>query len=146
LVDPFCGTGGILIEAGIMRFNTVGYDISDKVLKMCEKNLEFYKIKRFHLENRDATKLSNMVDYVVTDLPYGKSSRLTDDIEKVYSRFLDVLWDILRYKAVLIFPSFIDHRAIIAKTKFVIENEFNIYVHRSLSRNIVVLARPGKQQ
>ncbi|MBI5880919.1 hypothetical protein HZB90_02205, partial [archaeon] len=59
LVDPFCGTGGILIEAGLMRFNTVGYDISDKVLKMCEKNLEFYKIKRFHLENRDATTMSN---------------------------------------------------------------------------------------
>ncbi|MBI5880920.1 hypothetical protein HZB90_02210, partial [archaeon] len=85
-------------------------------------------------------------DYVVTDLPYGKNSRLTDGIEKVYSRFLDVLWDILRYKAVLIFPSFIDHHEIIAKTKFIIENEFNIYVHRSLSRNIVVLARPGKQQ
>jgi tRNA (guanine10-N2)-dimethyltransferase len=144
LVDPFCGTGGILIEAGLMRFNTVGYDISDKLLKMCEKNLEFYKIKRFHLENRDATKLSNMVDYVVTDLPYGKGSKLTDNIQKLYAKFLDTLWSTLRYKAVLIFPSFIDHHALISKTKFIIEHEFNIYVHRSLSRNVVVLARPGK--
>jgi tRNA (guanine10-N2)-dimethyltransferase len=144
LVDPFCGTGGMLIEAGLMRFNTVGYDVSDKMLRMCERNLEFYKIKRFHLENRDATKLSNMVDYVVTDLPYGKGSRITEDLEKLYLKFLNVLWDILRYKAVLIFPSFVDHHSIIARTKFLIENEFSIYVHRSLSRNIVVLARPGK--
>ena len=144
LVDPFCGTGGILIEAGLMRFNTVGYDISDKMLLKCEKNLDYFKIKRFHLENRDSTHISNLVDYVVTDLPYGKGSKITDKLEKLYSDFLNNLWKILRYKAVLIFPSFVNHKKLLNKTKFIVENEFNIYVHKSLSRNIVLLSKPGK--
>ncbi|MFH1064420.1 MAG: DNA methyltransferase [Candidatus Woesearchaeota archaeon] len=144
VVDPFCGTGGMLIEAGMMRFNTVGYDISDRMLKLCQKNLEFHGIKRFHLERRDATRLTRPVDYVVTDLPYGKGSHVTAKIDELYADFLKVLWDILKYKAVLIFPDFIDHKELLAKTDFIVENTFNIYVHKSLSRNIVVLSRPVK--
>jgi tRNA (guanine10-N2)-dimethyltransferase len=142
LVDPFCGGGGFLIEAGLMRFNTVGYDISDKMLLNCEKNLDYYKIKRFHLEKKDSTRLSNFVDYVVTDLPYGRNSKITKDIDQLYSDFLNTLWKILKYKAVVIFPSTVDHRKILSKTRFIVENEFNIYVHKSLSRNIVLLSKP----
>jgi tRNA (guanine10-N2)-dimethyltransferase len=142
LVDPFCGTGGILIEAGLMFFNTVGYDISDKMLKRCERNLDFYKIKRFHLEQRDSTQLTGLVDYVVTDLPYGKASHLTDEINSLYASFLKTLRSILRYKAVLVFPSTVDHRKLLGETDFVIENEFKIYVHKSLTRSIVLLSKP----
>ncbi len=142
LVDPFCGTGGILLEAGLMRFNTVGYDISEKMLKRCEKNLDFYKVKRFRLENRDSTSLSTLVDYVVSDLPYGKGSEVTEDINTLYSKFLKSLWNVLRHKAVLIFPSTVDHHALLNQTEFVVEHEFNIYVHKSLSRNVVVLSKP----
>lgn len=142
LVDPFCGTGGILIEAGLMRFNTVGYDISDKMLLMCEKNLDYFKIKRFHLEKRDSTHLNNLVDYVVTDLPYGKGSQVSKEINQLYADFLKTLWKILRYRAVLIFPSTVNHKKILNETDFIVEHEFNIYVHKSLSRNIVLLSRP----
>ena len=145
MVDPFCGLGAFMIEAGLMRFNTVGYDISEKMLKMCEKNLDYFKIRRFHLERRDATQLNNLVDYVVTDLPYGKGSFITDALPKLYAAFLKNLWKTLRYKAVIIFPDFIDHRKLIEKTNFIVEHEFNIYVHKSLSRNIVVLSKPEKE-
>ncbi len=144
LVDPFCGLGGILIEAGLMRFNTVGYDISGKMLLKCEKNLDYFKIRRFHLEKRDSTHLNSLLDYVVTDLPYGKGSKVSEKIEDLYSKFLKTLWKILRYKAVLIFPSFINHKKLLNDTDFIVENEFSIYVHKSLSRNIVVLSKPGK--
>jgi tRNA (guanine10-N2)-dimethyltransferase len=145
MVDPFCGLGAFMIEAGLMRFNTVGYDISSKMLKMCEKNLDYFKIRRFHIEKRDATHLNNLVDYVVTDLPYGKGSRVTEALPKLYAAFLKILWKILRYKAVIIFPDFIDHRKLLKKTKFIVEHEFNIYVHKSLSRNIVLLSKPEKK-
>ena len=144
LVDPFCGLGSIIIEAGLMRFNTVGYDISKKMLLKCEKNLDYFKIKRFHLENRDATLLNNLVDYVVTDLPYGKGSKITAKLDDLYSAFLKTLWTILRYKAVIIFPNFVNHKKLLNKTDFIVENEFNIYVHKNLSRNIVLLSKPGK--
>jgi len=112
------------------------------MLRMAEKNLTYFKIKRFHLEKRDATHLNNLVDYVVTDLPYGKGSHVTKDVDQLYSDFLRILWKILRYKAVVIFPSTVRHKTLLNKTRFRVDAEFNIYVHKSLSRNIVVLSRP----
>ena len=42
LLEPFCGAGGILLEAGLMGIKTVGYDIDKIVLKKCKINLNFY--------------------------------------------------------------------------------------------------------
>ncbi|NQU78363.1 hypothetical protein HQ545_01200 [Candidatus Woesearchaeota archaeon] len=145
LVDPFCGTGGIMIEGGLMRFNTIGYDISEKMLKMCHRNLDYFLIKRFRIEIQDATTLRNLLDYVVTDLPYGKSSKITDKLELLYADFLKTLENILRYKAVIIFPNSIDYLALLNKTGFVVEKTYNVYVHKSLSRNIVLISKPNKE-
>jgi len=45
IVDPFCGTGGILIEAGLMDFRVIGYDIDDLMLKFADKNLKHFKVR-----------------------------------------------------------------------------------------------------
>ena len=39
ICDPFCGSAGILIEAGLMGMKTIGVDVSEKMLQMAEKNL-----------------------------------------------------------------------------------------------------------
>ena len=44
LLDPFCGTGGILIEAGILGINIIGSDIDKKLVYGCKENLNFYNI------------------------------------------------------------------------------------------------------
>jgi len=141
LIDPFCGIGGFLIEAGLIGLDVEGYDISDIMLKKCKINLEFFKLKKFKLQKKDATKLSGSMDYVVTDLPYGKGSFISDDLESLYSNFLKALFKCLKCRAAVIFPDFVDHKKLLKKTKFKIEHTFNIYVHKSLSRNIVVLSK-----
>ncbi len=141
VVDPFCGTGGILIEAGLMRFKTYGYDISPKMIEKAYKNLTYFKIRRFELEEFDATSLRKPVDYVVTDLPYGRGSKVSKDLKKLYLDFLHTLTDILRYKAVLVFPDFVDHKSLIAQASLKIEKEFSLYVHKNLTRNIVLLSK-----
>jgi tRNA (guanine10-N2)-dimethyltransferase len=141
ILDPFCGIGGFLIEAGLLGLDVVGHDISAVMLGKCRKNLEFYKVKKFKLEKKDATKLSGSMDYVVTDLPYGKGSFISDDLESLYSNFLKALYKCLKCRAVVIFPDFVDHKKLLKKTKFNVEHVFNIYVHKSLSRNIVVLSK-----
>ncbi|MBU0461768.1 MAG: methyltransferase domain-containing protein [Nanoarchaeota archaeon] len=141
LVDPFCGAGGIMLEAGLMRFATKGYDVDEEMLKKCEQNLDYYKVKRFHLEQRDATRISESADYVVTDLPYGKGSAMTEKRDVLYLNFLKNLENILKSKAVIIFPSFVDHKSIIKQMKFRIEKEFSVYIHRSMTRNIVLLSK-----
>ena len=47
LLDPFCGTGGFLIEAGLMNIKSIGYDINKIMIKGCKDNLKHFKIKCF---------------------------------------------------------------------------------------------------
>ena len=76
LLDPFCGTGGFLIEAGLMGIKVSGYDISKNTVKGSVENLRHYKIKNYRVINKNALEIKNKVDYVVTDLPYGLNSNV----------------------------------------------------------------------
>ena len=40
LLDPFCGSGGILMEAGLMGFNVIGYDIDKAQIDRAKINLK----------------------------------------------------------------------------------------------------------
>ena len=41
LLDPFCGTGGILIEAGLLGYKIIGNDIDNNIINGCNKNLKY---------------------------------------------------------------------------------------------------------
>lgn len=41
IVDPFCGTGGLLIEAVLMGYGAIGSDIEPKMIEMAEKNFKW---------------------------------------------------------------------------------------------------------
>lgn len=138
LVDPFCGSGGILIEAGKMNLKAVGYDIDKIMLKRAKINLDYYKIKDYKLINKDARKIKNKIDFVVTDLPYGKNTKKTN-LQRLYPDFLKNLKKILTKKAVIIFPDFIDYKKLIKKSKLKIEKEFSYYIHKSMTKKIVLL-------
>ena len=160
MLDPFCGTGGLLIEAGLMNIKSIGYDISRIISDGCKKNLEYFQIKNFKIFNANALKILHKFDCVVTDLPYGlnsnvivenkksdgKSRRLNlkiqkknfyGDLEKFYLSFLKNLRKIMTGKAVIIFPSYVDYKKLLKDSNFKMEKEFSIYVHRSLTRKIV---------
>jgi tRNA (guanine10-N2)-dimethyltransferase len=140
LLDPFCGSGGIMVEAGLIGLNPVGFDIDRYILGKAKKNLEHYAIMNFTLEYRDSTKLTGKYDYVVSELPFGKNSKISDKIGNLYSNFLKSLDNILVKKAVLVFPDFIDYTSMIKKTNLKLKNEFEHYVHKSKTRKIVVLS------
>lgn len=138
ITDPFCGSGGILIEAGLMGLKTVGYDIDKRVLAMADRNLGHYKIKKYKLIEADGTKI-NMAEYVVTDLPYGRNTKITESPENLYLSFLKNLKRTLEKKAVVVFPDFVDYRKLVKKAGLNIEKEFSHYIHKSLTKKIVVL-------
>ncbi len=139
IADPFCGTGGILIEASIMGIESVGYDISDKMLSFAKENLEKNGIKKYEIEKSDATKARIDADYVISDLPYGKNSAVTADLKELYSDFILHLKKSGIRRAVLGFPSFFDFKNIINNAGFELVGEFEIYLHKSLSKTIVVI-------
>ena len=135
--DPFCGSGGILIEAGLMGLEIIGYDIEKEMLRKTKKNLEFYKIKNFKVKKQDATRIRHKINFLATDLPYGKGTKkISDDL---YLKFLQNLRKILSGRAVIMFPHFVDYKKLIKKAKLKIKKEFSIYVHHSLTRKIAVI-------
>ncbi|MBN1502136.1 methyltransferase domain-containing protein [Candidatus Woesearchaeota archaeon] len=140
LLDPFCGSGGILIEAALMGYKVIGYDISDYILKKCKTNLEFYKIRSFRLEKKDGTQLNQKSDAIVTDLPYGKGSKLSKEREKLYADFLKSSYKTTE-RMVVIFPNYADFSKVIKKSKWKLKKEFSVYIHRSLTRKVCVLRK-----
>ncbi len=161
MLDPFCGTGGFLIEAGLMGIKSIGYDINKIMINGCIQNLREYKIKKCEIKNQNALDINDKFDYVVTDLPYGLNSNamamyeknwkkhrinkkietknFIENLEVFYLKFLKQLRKKLKKnkKSVIVFPSYVNYRKLLKQSKFRIEKEFENYVHRSLTRKIV---------
>jgi tRNA (guanine10-N2)-dimethyltransferase len=161
IMDPFCGMGGILIEAGLIGLKPIGYDLYKIMLEKAKTNLDYYKIKNYKLINEDALKIKNKYNYIVTDIPYGlntsiwirkgnKNKKISlkqtnkkqriENLEDFYLKFLKNLKKTTKKKAVVIFPHYVNYKKLIKKSKFKIEKEFSQFIHRSLTRKIVVLA------
>lgn len=86
LLDPMCGTGGFLIEAGLMKIDCVGVDFLKKIVRGCRVNLKFFNISADVLVG-DARRLplkDESVDAIVTDFPYLRSTRSTSPLEELY--------------------------------------------------------------
>jgi len=76
LLDPFCGTGGILMEASAIGARAVGVDIQQEMAIGACKNIKFYGLNAEFIVG-DAQELpirDESVDAIATDFPYGRSS------------------------------------------------------------------------
>ncbi|MEK6974292.1 MAG: methyltransferase domain-containing protein [Nanoarchaeota archaeon] len=141
LLDPFCGVGAILIEAGILNCKVTGNDIDKYIMLRCKKNLEHYKIKNYVLKNGDALKIKKLkMDAIVTDLPYGRHSSLHGaDIQDLYNKFMDKSHELLKNngRMVIVMPSNIE----IKTGGFKVRAEILNRIHKGLTRKIVVLEK-----
>ncbi len=146
LADPFCGTGGFLIEAGLVGAKVYGFDIEEEFIDGCRKNLEHYGIKDSVLRVADARYLdyNEYFDAVIGDLPYGISSSTKGlSREKLYMDSLKSFYRMLkpgRY-ACIIGPIEIDTEKMAEETGFKITEKHTERIHRSLTRKIVVIKK-----
>ncbi len=138
LCDPFCGTGGILLEGRLIGAETLGSDFDSAMVEGSRRNLPGADVML-----ADATHLpicDRRIDAVVTDLPYGQSVRIrADSMERLYDGALAEIRRILKpgRRAVVV-----AHRDIseIAAGRFSILQLHEQRVHKSLTRRILVLA------
>ena len=147
ILDPLCGSGGILLEAGLLGLKITGIDIDAKLLESSKKNLEGYSIPRrqFTLIKGDSTNLTALVketEAIVTDFPYGLHSKAPQELAQFYETMLGQ-FALVSARAVVVMPDFIDAEAIISKTRLHIRRRFSFYVHKSLTRMIFVLDMPA---
>lgn len=131
LLDPFCGTGGILIEAGLCGIGVHGLDVQQEMIEGAEKNLEEYGVIVHDIrqgEAKDATEIFDQgFDAVVTDLPYGEASKVEGD---PVEDFLETAPELTDGKIV-----FMSDQEKIGD----LEPEHEIYVHKNLTRYVYVM-------
>ncbi len=154
IMDPCCGSGGMLIEAGLCGMKAEGYDINRKMVWGSIRNMAQQKLLDYKVTCRDALQLEGKWDYIVTDLPYGLNSvvvgedkrRLSmkretgkQDIEQFYGAFFKKLKSILGERAVIVLSQLVDGKKLAEQAGLKVEKEFSQYVHQSLTRKILVL-------
>ena len=146
LLDPFCGTGGILIEAGLIGCKVVGSDIYWKMKNGTAINLDYYGITDYRTFNLDVRELKmyEKVAAVVTDPPYGISTS-TGDIEgnDIFKEFFKSIYGNMKDDAYLCMasPHYVDLKPIADEVGFEIIEQYGIKMHRSLTRIISVIQK-----
>lgn len=139
LLDPFAGTGGFLVEAGLMGVRGVGVDVQGRILRGALANLEGLGCS---LVAGDATCLplkDRSIEAAVSDAPYGRSALI-----QAGSRD-ELLEGSLAELARVLVPgrrmAFVDDRPIgraIEEAGFEVLEVHAERVHRSLTRQIYV--------
>ncbi len=131
ILDPFCGTGTILLEGSLMGMDMHGSDLDERMLRASETNLKKFGMKA-NLTRRDVGEIEGNYDAIVTDPPYGRSSssmgeKLNELYERAFKRFSDVT-----DKVSIVLP---ESRAVeIGKKYFNLREMFPVRVHKSLTR------------
>ena len=146
VLDPFCGTGGILIEAGLIGCRVAGSDVNWKMKNGTAINLEYCGIKdyrTFHLDVREL-KMYEKVAGVVTDPPYGISTSTGDiDGDDIFKEFFHAIYDNMADDAYLCMasPHYVDLAPMIDEVGFELVEQYAIKMHRSLTRIISVIKK-----
>ncbi|MFO7793432.1 MAG: THUMP domain-containing protein [Candidatus Nanohaloarchaea archaeon] len=133
ILDPFCGTGGILIEAGLCGIMPKGLDIQEEMVEGCKENLNNYGIINFDVQKCDISEANEVFDEynaVISDLPYGKASKQENE---AIERFLDLIEN-FEGKTVFMY-----NKASVGEYKA----DFEVYVHKSLTRHIYIISKPS---
>lgn len=144
IYDPMTGTSGILIEGMLCSLNVVGYDINDIYLRISKANFNNlgFKKTQYTLKNQDFFELREKIDFIASDLPYGKNTKdLSTDF---YEKFLAKLDKILKKRAIVVFPEVIDVKKLFKKTRvknIELTKTFNYYIHCSMSRVVCVIEK-----
>ncbi len=145
VLDPFCGAAGILVEAGLIGCRVLGFDAKPHMLRGGLKNLLHYGIEPEGVVIADARHPRvAKADCIVTDPPYGRSaSTLGTSTRLIVEDFLSTVGDMLPRgrRICMASPKTIGIAEVGEEAGFKhLESHF-VYVHRSLTREIVVFER-----
>jgi len=134
--DPFCGSGTILMEAGMLGFDLLGSDIDEKAIDFTEKNIEWlsargdigdvkYKVFQMDVTNptgKDVSDLKKTEIKCVVCEPYmgppqrrvmfpNRAEVYIERVKALYVGLLDILGKIAHtgFILVIIIPSYKTH-------------------------------------
>jgi tRNA (guanine10-N2)-dimethyltransferase len=145
LLDPFCGTGGILMEAFLVGARPVGGDLREDVIEGCRRNLHYFGM-RADLHVTDVGQVAhrvNQVDAIATDPPYGRGATTRgEDLSKLLQRAFEAFNGILRPGGRLAMALPDPELMELGRHRFALLEWHKVRVHRSLDRYFCVFLRP----
>jgi tRNA (guanine10-N2)-dimethyltransferase len=147
VLDPFCGTGSFLVEAGLIGCRVVGSDVKRRMIMGSVQNLSACGVEPEGLFVADAWVPpipSDSIKCVVTDPPYGTSTTtLGLGTSEVFERFFSAAGNYLKRggRVCLAAPKTIKVSQIAGDMGFKHEESHFIYIHRRLTREIAVFSR-----
>lgn len=137
-LDPFCGTGGILIEASLIGAVVYGLDIDVEMVKGSYTNLSFYGL-RANIEWGDVAEAIRFGKFraIATDPPYGRSAssnkeKITDLYERAFRTFAEILDGYLCINL----PD--DRSVELGQNYLKLKEVYHQRVHKNLTRRICV--------
>jgi tRNA (guanine10-N2)-dimethyltransferase len=155
VLDPMCGTGGVLAEAGLVGADVLGVDAQRKMARGTAENLghvldgvdESAGLPApgdSHTLQGDATALplpDDAVDAVVFDAPYGRQSKIANrDLDSLVAGALAEAHRVAPRAVVVGDRSWADAAE---RAGWTVTDRFERRVHRSLTRYVMVLRRDG---
>ena len=131
--DPFCGTGTTLLEAESMGIQAIGVDFDEKMYRISKENLDVngFKSKLIKDDFTELKKFEGEFDGIVTDLPYGRASKASENPEEILRKFVSIL---PRKKKIAIMCK----KGFEKKLKIKPIKKYEIYRHKSLTRTLLI--------
>jgi len=148
-LDPFCGTGSLLIESSIMGMKTLGFDLTRWIARGAKLNLKGFSLDFEGILRCDSTWPNlplTKIDGISTDVPYGRaSSTKGKDTETIIQEFTTALANLAKDRkehkkpvyCVLMHPHNVNFDY--DRSVFELMERHLLYVHRNLTRAISVL-------
>jgi tRNA (guanine10-N2)-dimethyltransferase len=139
MLDPFCGSGGILLEGALASREMTGTDIDAQQIARAEENLAAYD-RAATLSVHDAMRcdLLGKFDAIVTDLPLGRSAKL-EHAEETFRAFFEAASRITDRIVVACDASF--RLETLFQKQWRPRAAFDWYVHKGLTKRVFVLQR-----
>lgn len=131
--DPFCGTGTTLLEAESMGIHAIGIDFDEKMCEISRQNLKAnrYKSVVINSDFQEMVKISEKFDGIVTDLPYGRASKVSANPEKIIKKFFTIIPK--KKKLAVMYKKELGQNLKLKGLK-----KYEIYRHKSLTRTILI--------
>jgi len=147
VVDPFVGTGALLVEAALLGARVAGVDHDPRMVKGAIRNLAYFGLEAEELVVADAAEALDRLgrepfDAVLTDPPYGRASGSRGELPtELVARVLPLYAARSRPggRLVVVLPGGADP----VGPPFVRVLSVGDRVHRSLTREFRVYERPA---